>query len=89
MTHLGEEIKKEAILEVEIKNGHGYTAFVVADLATPQDGMLARMASQDRTFGPMPWPGPRGTLYPSRGDRCLITIDDDDQYWCIAWWPYD
>lgn len=86
MTHLGEEIKKN---QVDLETAHAYEAYVVADLATPQDLLLARLTDQDKTFGPMPWPGPRGTLYPSRGDRCLITISDDDLYWCIAWWPYD
>lgn len=43
-------------------------------------------------FGPAPWPtrvDEDGVpVLPSRGDRCLVTISDDEQTWIVAWWPY-
>ncbi len=29
----------------------------------------------------------RGTTLPAQGDECLITFDNRNQPWVIAWWP--
>lgn len=85
MSHLDEEQRK---LNHELSKGHMYEGVVVADLSTADQLISIRLPDQDKAFGPMPWPE-RGMLMPSRGDRALMTISDDDQYWCVGWWPYD
>lgn len=45
-------------------------------------------------WGPAPYspriePGGATYAIPSRGDRCLVAFDDEDQPWIIEWWPYD
>lgn len=40
-------------------------------------------------WGPCRWQTRDATSLPQRGDRALAIRDDRQQWWVIAWWPFD
>lgn len=82
------EADRDVTERLELQKGRAYAAKVVQAPATVSEGLLVRLADGNLTYGPMPWPGPRGTDLPGVDDDVLITMDDEGQWWCVAWWPY-
>lgn len=40
-------------------------------------------------YGPcLGWDRRQDGAYPSEGDRILVTVSDDGNYWILNWWPY-
>ena len=33
------------------------------------------------------WPTRSDALYPTRGDECLLALDDNNEFWIVEWWP--
>lgn len=34
------------------------------------------------------WQARNDTDVPARGDKCLVIIDDNNEVWVVAWWPF-
>lgn len=86
MTDLHDQLKEH---DLELAAGQLYEGIVVNTLVDPSDGVLIRLADQDKAFGPMPWMERASVTGPTRGDRALFTKSDQESYWCVNWWPYD
>lgn len=68
---------------------------IAEDAVHPDDQISVTIPSYDngKTFGPShfaPRPLQDGTiLLPSRGDECLVGIDDDGEAHILTWWAAD
>lgn len=82
------EASEDAAERQKLQAGHNYEGKVVQAPATVSEGLLVRLADGELTYGPMAWPGARGTDLPVVNDDVLFTISEDGQYWCLVWWPY-
>jgi hypothetical protein len=67
---------------------------IFAENAATVDSMLEIIIPSfdlNQRWGPCPWtprPTDGGIDLPSRGDRCLVALDDNGNPWVIGWWPY-
>jgi hypothetical protein len=66
-------------------------ATVLEDVYAFSEGVMVSIYIFDggeMPFGPCPWM-PRGRDLPSKGDTALVIMDEEEEAWVIAWWPYD
>lgn len=42
----------------------------------------------NQQWGPCRWQSRDDTTLPSEGDPCLVILDNRNEPWVVAWWPY-
>lgn len=65
--------------------------FIAEDVADFADKCFITIADfdPDKQIGPCFWQPRNGTSLPKRGDGCVVSIDNRQQFWVLAWWPND
>ena len=66
---------------------HGIIADDVQDMAD-KCFVIIPTFSATKKFGPCKWQARDSTSHPSRGNTCIVVLDDKKEPWVVAWWPF-
>jgi hypothetical protein len=93
MEWLHEQLARQAAESAGVATVRGKIAEDASSVTDPLYVTVDAFDGGRHRFGPCPWPSrvdaTGAAMLPNKGDLVLISEDDKEQPWILAWWPYE